>query len=430
MPEKSNETLEQILRGYLVSRRAEQFSFLASLVRVNSENPPGDVTRMVDKLKSMLGAMGFEVTGHPVDADAAAAIGREVYDNLVVTQSFGASPESGPHVVLAAQADTLPAGAGWSRDPQGAVIDEGRMFGRGVSEGKGDLAAYVLALQALRDCATELSGRISLMITFDGATGGDLGFQRLLADASALPDFAVVPGVAEAIGTTATGVLDLDVEIRGQAAPPGVPHLGADAIEATAAILRDLYKYRDSIGQRRSEVEGIGAPTLVVTEMSGGNGALSVPDRVDLVVDRRLLPEEDAGRVQSEITNIIGRAVVSVPGAICKVRRRRLLPAVVPGPSVDPLLERLRAAGDTVSGTRPGTFGTAFETPIRDFAKAGVPVVMYGAGNADSGGHMAARADEWLKLDSLRTATEVLVLALAEMLGAPATGDQESTTDP
>jgi succinyl-diaminopimelate desuccinylase len=430
MADKSNEP-ENItppsLGSFLVERRAEQFSFLSSLVRTNSENPPGETVAMAEKLTQLLNDMEFSVEAHPVDADAAAAQSRGAFENLVVSVPFGDESSAGPTIVLAAHMDTPPAGADWTRDPQGAEIDDGRMYGRGVSDGKGDLAAYVYALAALRECAAGLVGRVDIQVTFDGATGGDLGVKSLLDSGDQAPNFAIVPGAARAIGSTVTGVLDLDVVIKGASAPAGVPQAGADALEAAASVLAALYKYRDGLRGQKSEVEGIGSPTLVVTEIRGGDGALTVPDRVTLLVDRRLLPEEDAAVVENGLTNIIGRAVAAVSGVVGRVRRRRLLPAVLPGDAVAPLLDALSRAGKQVEDRRPAVYGAAFETLARDFAAAGVPVVLYGAGRVGGGrdgggGHMATRADEALELDDLRVATEVLAVALADLL-RPVKGD-------
>lgn len=416
MTGKSNAGFAEAIKAYLVGRRAEQFAFLSNMVRVNSENPPGQVAKLADKLVVMLESMELPVRRQPVDAERAAELGREPYDNLTVELEFGQSPGTGRHIVLAAHADTPPAGAGWTRLPQGAAIDDGRMFGRGVSEGKGDISAYVFAMAALKDCADGLSGRVELQITFDGITGSWLGAHKLLEVAGDRPDFAVVPGATDAVGATATGVLDLDVDVVGRAVPVGVPQGGADAIEATAIILAELYKHRGVLAKRRSEVEGIGAPTLVVTEVAGGDGALYVPDAVRLLVDRRLLPEEDPKVVQSELTNLIGRAVVAVPGVVCKVRRRRLLPAVVPSDKSEILVSALRDAVEQLGEPRPGIYGTAYETLAREFAAAGVPVAMFGTGEAGSVGRMALSTDESLKLDNVRVATEALALALAELL--------------
>ncbi|MBT6096421.1 MAG: M20/M25/M40 family metallo-hydrolase [Rhodospirillaceae bacterium] len=408
------------LRDYLVARRAEQFAFLSALVRINSENPPGHSAGVTRKLEELLLGQNFTIERRPVDADAAMALGREPYDMLSVSLEFGDDPAAGPMLVLACHADTAPAGQDWTHDPQGAAIDGGRMFGRGVSDGKGDLAAYVYALLAVRDCADGLQGRVQLLIGFDGASGGELGPHRLLAGADQQPNFAIVPGAARAIGTTATGVLDLDVSVKGVSAPAGSPQMGADALEGAAAVLSALYRHRDTLSTRTSEIEGIGSPTLVVTEIRGGEGALAVPGEVTMLVDRRLLPEEDAKAVESEVTNIIGRAAAPIQGVVCRVRRRRLLHAVVPGDEVSKLRDLISAVCEQVTEERPAVYGAAFETSARDFAAADVPVVMYGAGSVGATGHMATRPDEALVLDDLRVATEVLANAIIELLGGQA----------
>ncbi|MEK9753835.1 MAG: hypothetical protein VW338_11600 [Rhodospirillaceae bacterium] len=140
MTEKSNAAFADALKAYLVGRRAEQFAFLSNMVRINSENPPGDVGKLVDKLERMLMDLELPIRRLPVDADFAAEHGREPYDNLSVLLDFGDKPAAGPRIVLAAHADTPPAGPGWTRKPQSSAIDDGRMYGRGVSEGKGDIA--------------------------------------------------------------------------------------------------------------------------------------------------------------------------------------------------------------------------------------------------------------------------------------------------
>ena len=416
MAENSNATFAQSISEYLVGRRADQFALLSGLVRVNSENPPGDMAAISDKLQAVLATLDME-------AETLAS------GNLRVRIGFGDAPDDGPSLALCAHVDTPPVGAEWTRDPCGAEIESGRMFGRGASDGKGDLAAYLFALAAIRDCQADLAGTVDILITFDGATGGERGARRMLADGEMNPDFVVVPGTARAIGTTATGVLDMDVEVQGMAAPAGVPTSGADAMEGAASIMTALYRHRDTLGKHTSDIEGIGSPTLVITEVRGGEGALLVPDRVTLLVDRRLLPEEDAGAVERELTNIIGRAVVAAPGVRCKVRRRRLLPAAVPGTAVAQLVSDIQDEGERIADGRPGLYGAAFETPLRDFAAAGIPTVMYGAGGIESGRLTAVRANESLDLDDLRIATEVLANVIGRML-ANAVTDQAESNEP
>ncbi len=427
MADKSNELAIEALGDFLVSRQADQFAFLSALVRVNSENPPGNRGAMAAKLVELLEHLEFsaKVESPPNDREAkneSKRPGAPAPQFLTIEMAFGDDPDSGPKILLATHTDTPPAGSGWTRDPQGAEIDGGQIYGRGVSDGKGDLAAYVFAVLALNKCSAGLNGRVQLRVSLDSRDN----LPGLRAD------FAVVPGGAKAIGTTATGVLTLEVEINDINTPANVPNAGADAVEAAANVLAALYDHRDSLSKRSSDVVGIGAPTLVVPRIQGGEGALSVPNQVKLIIDRRLLPEEDASQVVSEITNIVGRAVVAIPGVVCKVRRLCHLPAIVPNDAVEPLLGVLRREGEQVVGKPLATYGTACETAARLYAGADVPVVMYGAGAVGSEECMATRADEALDLDDVRVATLVLARTLANLLSSTDPDDtfQDASIDP
>jgi len=427
MADKSNEPAIEALGDFLVNRRADQFAFLSALVRVNSENPPGNRAAMSAKLVDLLDHLELSAVVEPPLNDTEEKIeGKEAKapapQFLTIDLALGDDPDSGPKFVLATHTDTPPAGTGWTRDPQGAEIEGGQIYGRGVSYGKGDLAAYVFAVLALNKCSTGLNGRVQLRVSLDS--------RDVLPGVRA--DFAVVPGGAKAIGTTATGVLTLEVEINDINTPASVPNAGADAVEAAANVLAALYSHRDSLSKRLSDVVGIGAPTLFVTRIHGGEGALTVPNQVKLIIDRRLLPDEDATQVVSETTNIVGRAVVAIPGTVCKVRRLRYLPAIVPNDAVEPLLGVLRREGEQVVGEPLTTYGTACETPAHLYAGADVPVVMYGAGAVGLEECVATRADEALDLDDVRVATLVLARTLANLLSSTDPDDtvQDASIDP
>jgi len=416
------------IREYLVGCRADQFGFLKSLVSVPSENPPGDGAAIRARVIELLVAFDLVADVLDVPDEAAAAAGYEDHANLVVRRVFG----DGPVVVLSAHLDTAPAGDNWQHNPFGAEIIDGRMYGRGVSDGKGDLAAYLFALRALAEVADDLQGSVELHLTFDEVAGGELGAKWILAAMADKPALAIVPGVARAMGTESTAVLNLAVEIQGRAAPAGQPRSGADALEATAPVLAALYAYRDGLNEIISETPGIGAPTMVVTEISGGDSPLTVPDRVSLSIDRRILPEESADNVEAEMTNIIGRSVAQVPGVICKVRRHRFLPGMKSGEMSRDLIQTMGGHLEALLGEAPATYGVARETVARHYTAAGVPAILYGAGPSFDNAANPAGPDESLALDDLRISTEVIALALAEWLKASpivSTGDDLKIDD-
>ncbi|MDD9877316.1 MAG: M20/M25/M40 family metallo-hydrolase, partial [Magnetovibrio sp.] len=248
------QTNRERINAYLVARRADQFAFLTEIVKVPSENPPGETTAIRERLVDAMAAL--ELTPDVLKVETESAGEAADLRNLIVRREFG----DGPTLALSAHVDTAPVGQRWTRQPFAAAIEDGRLYGRGASDGKGDLAAYVFALLALEEISGDLAGAVELHVTFDGFGGGELGPRWLLESGATQPDWVIVPGRAGAVGTATTGVLNLDVEIRGWLAPAGNPSAGADALEGAAHVLTALYAHRDELRARLSETEGIGAP--------------------------------------------------------------------------------------------------------------------------------------------------------------------------
>src|SRR5258708_18211886 len=120
-------TAHTILEHWLDARHAEAVAFLAELVKVPSDTPPGDNAPHAQRAAALLEAIGFEVERHEVPAATVAAAGLRSITNLIVRQRFGA----GPTVALNAHGDLVPPGSGWTPEPYGAQIHDGRLYRRG-----------------------------------------------------------------------------------------------------------------------------------------------------------------------------------------------------------------------------------------------------------------------------------------------------------
>src|ERR1700726_3126830 len=154
------------------AKRDEEVSFLAELVKVPSDNPPGDCKAHAERAAGLLEALGFTVERHPVPAELARANGMISATNLIVRHRFGAG---GKVIALNAHGDVVPPGEGWSVDPYGALIKDGVMYGRGVAVSKSDFATYAFALKALRESGIPLKGAVELHLTYDEESGGAIG---------------------------------------------------------------------------------------------------------------------------------------------------------------------------------------------------------------------------------------------------------------
>ena len=409
-----NEQAIKSVEAYLHSHRDEQTNFLAELVKVPSDNPPGDCAAHGERAAALLEAMGLKVERDVVPQAEVHANGMISATNLIVRHKFA----DGPTIALNAHGDVVPPGLGWSVNPYGAVVKDGFMFGRGVAVSKSDFATYTYALLALRASGAELHGTVELHFTYDEEAGGMIGPARILDKGLSKPDYALSAGFSYAVTTAHNGCLHLEVEVVGKSAHAARPDTGVDALEAATALLSQLYAIRKTYAGRKSKVEGIDSPTLTIGLISGGINTNVVPDKVTMRLDRRIIPEENAAEVEATLTQQIKAALATWPGITCNVRRIMLATPFVPMPGQEKLVAAITKHATRIMGEEVKTVGVPIYTDARLYSSAGVSTVLYGAGPhtlLEANGH---RADEKLKLDDLQKATRVVALALLELLGA------------
>jgi len=400
------------IEDYLAGQRDNQTRFLAELVKVPSDNPPGDCAAHGARAAELLENLGFKVERHPVPADVVRANGMISATNLVVRERFG----PGPTIALNAHGDVVPPGLGWTVDPYGATIKDGFMYGRGVAVSKSDFATYGYALLALKACGAKLAGTVELHLTYDEETGGNIGPGWLLAQRISRPDFAISAGFAYGITTAHNGCLHLEVEIVGKSAHAARPDTGIDALEAATGVLTDLYAIRRTYAAKKSKVDGIDTATLTVGLISGGINTNVVPDKVTFRVDRRIIPEENPAEAEAALTRQIRESAAKWPGIACNIRRILLAVPFVPIPGQEKLVAAIARHATPIMGEDVKPHGVPIYTDARLYSTAGIPTVLYGAGPhtlLEANGH---RADEKLRLDDLYKATRVVALALADLL--------------
>jgi acetylornithine deacetylase/succinyl-diaminopimelate desuccinylase-like protein len=400
-------------------------AFLAELVKVPSDNPPGDCAPHAARAQALLEALGFEVEVHAVPAAAVRANGMISATNLVVRSRFG---DGGPTIALNAHGDVVPPGEGWTHDPYGAdIVDDPQhgatMYGRGVAVSKSDFATYAYALLALRALAAQgerLDGAVELHFTYDEEAGGEIGPHWLIERGISKPDLAVSAGFSYAVTTAHNGCLHLEVVVHGRQGHAAMPERGVDALAAATQILSALYASRDALKSRVSTTRGIAHPTLNVGLIQGGINTNVVPDKVTFRLDRRIIPEESPATAEAELRALIETSAAAIPGIRIEIRRILLSLPLVKLPGAGPLVEALQRHGERFFGTPIAEHGVPIYTDARHYTAAGIPTVLYGAGPrtlAEANGH---GADENLRLEDLRRATKTVAATLAELLRATA----------
>ncbi len=403
--------------------REEQTHFLAELVRVPSDNPPGDCAPHALRAAELLEAMGFTVERHPVPDDVVAACGMKSAISLVVRQRFGDG--RGSVIALNAHGDVVPPGLGWSTDPYGAEIRAGWMYGRGAAVSKSDFATYAYALRALREHPEGLDGTVELHFTYDEETGGAIGPEWLLAQGISKPDLAISAGFSYAITTAHNGCLHLEVECVGKSAHAARPETGYDALHAATDIMAGLYGLRKGYAQHRSSIAGIDHPTLVIGLIAGGINTNVVPDKVKFRIDRRIIPDENPEQVEHDLVEFIRQAAEAHPTIRVRTRRIILARPFVPLPGQERLVGAIQAHAARVLGETIAPLGSPLYTDARHYSAAGIPTVLYGAGPRSMLEANAHRADERVLLEDVHRATEIIACALRDLL---AVASHQATT--
>jgi succinyl-diaminopimelate desuccinylase len=392
----------------------EEVRFLQELVRVPTDTPPGNNAPHAERTAELLQAFGFEAERHAVPSAQVQAAGLASITNLVVRRAYGA----GRTVGLNAHGDVVPPGEGWTHDPYGGEVVDGKLFGRAAAVSKCDFATFTFAVRALEALKLPLQGRAELYFTYDEEFGGELGPGWLLEQGVVKPDLLIAAGFSYQVVTGHNGCLQMEVTVHGKMGHAAVPDTAVDALQAANRILTALYDqntmYRREI---RSQVKGITHPYVNVGLIQGGTNTNVVPGKVVLKVDRRMIPEENPAEVEATLHRVMRDAVQGMPGITVEIKRLLMAHALKPLAGNQPLVQALCAHASAVFGEPIEDSGTPLYTDARLFCERGIPAVLYGCGPRTVLESNAKRADEHIELQDLRRATKVVARALADLLG-------------
>jgi succinyl-diaminopimelate desuccinylase len=391
----------------------EEVRFLQALVRVPTDTPPGNNAPHAERAAELLDAMGLPAAKFAVPQAEVQAAGLQSITNLLVRRTYG----EGKTVLLNAHGDVVPPGEGWSKDPYGGEIEDGKIYGRATAVSKCDFATYAFALRALEAVAKPTQGSVELLFTYDEEFGGEVGPAWMLQHGHIKPDLMVAAGFSYQVITAHNGCLQLEVTVHGKMAHAAIPDSGVDALQGAVAILNTLYAQNTLYRQVRSKVEGITHPYLNVGTITGGTNTNVIPGLVSFKVDRRMIPEENPAEVEATLRALIAEAAASCPGITVDVKRLLLARAMQPLPGNQPLVAAIQTHGKAVFGEDIPALGTPLYTDVRIFCEAGIPGVIYGAGPRTVLESHAKRADERLDLEDLRRATKVMARALHDLVG-------------
>ncbi len=422
--------MENELTHRIDTMRDDLIALTQDLVRIPTLNPPGEnYLAICEYLETRLSAFGFETQlirafGSPGDSE------RYPRWNLVARHNGSGSGEC---VHFNSHHDVVAVGSGWTKDPFGGEIADGRVYGRGTCDMKGGLAASIIAAEAFIACNPNYTGAIEISATADEESGGFGGVAYLAEKGFFSPSrvqHVIIPEPLnkDRICLGHRGVYWAEIETHGQIAHGSMPFLGDCAVRHMGAVLQELENTLfPALAKKRTDMpvvpEGARQSTMNINSIHGGEPELDdytglpapcVPHSARMIVDRRFLIEEDLGTVKSEIRDILEHLSATRPGFSYEIQDlHEVLPTMTDRSA--PVVTATERAISQVLGLQadyvisPGTYDQKHIDRIGLLKNC----IAYGPGILD----LAHQPDEWVGIEDMVDSAKVMALVLQDLLG-------------
>jgi succinyl-diaminopimelate desuccinylase len=418
---------EQLFRA-IEARTDDLVALTADLIRFPTVNPPGDAyTPCAEFIGERMRRSGFETTlirgeGAPGDSD------RYPRTNVIARREGG---RPGPTVHFNSHIDVVEAGEGWTLDPFGGAVKDGRVYGRGACDMKGGLAASIIAVEAFLEVNPDHPGAIEVSGTVDEESGGFGGvaylaklgyFSKPRVDHVIIPE----PLNKDRICLGHRGVWWAEIETKGTIAHGSMPFLGDSAIRHMGAVLHafeeELFPALDQKQTRTPVVpEGARRSTMNINSVHGGQTedffpglpAPNVPDSCRIVIDRRFLLEENIQTVKGEVLSILERLKKDRPRFDYVVKDlMEVLPLMTERDA--PVAAAIAAGIREVLGKEPDYVVSPGTYDQKHIARIGHlhDCVAYGPGILD----LAHTPDEWVGIADMVESAKVMAMSLDSLL--------------
>jgi succinyl-diaminopimelate desuccinylase len=410
--------------GGLVAEDVLEYSIglLKRLISIPTVAPQGEhYGEAAELLARELEALGFHVDVIKVPASYQESNCRHASrePRFIVYARSGTG--GGPVVHFNGHYDVVPGGPGWEvTEPFKPVISNGRLYGRGAIDMKGGIAAVLGSLKANKDRIPSYPFSVEAAFVPDEEIGGDCGtgyLTRVVLEGRS-PDYVLIP---EPRGLKNPwhghkGAVWVRVRVKGRTAHGSTHWLGRNAFLEASLVALELQSLMASrLAGKRSKYrvvpEEASRPTAMIGGVAGvvgGGKTNQVPGEFEFSIDRRLIPEEDAGLVYEEIADMVRMSSIKY-GAEARVDAELLMnPAInEPGVLYEALREAARRAGISVEEpvVCPGGLDMWYYTT------RGSRALAYGPS-----GELAHAPDEYIDLGELRSLIAVYSLTL-DLLG-------------
>jgi succinyl-diaminopimelate desuccinylase len=401
------------------SDRDELVGFLRGFLRARSPNPPGDTREAAAYVTSYLKEKGipFKVLGPDNEKP-----------NIVSSFSSG----KGRRLVLNGHMDVFPVGdgTGWSHDPWGGELVDGKVYGRGACDMKAGTTAMIYTYVVLHELMSEMMGGATLTVVSDEESGGRLGSGWLVENVpEVMGDCCVTvePSSPYTLRFGEKGILWLRVTVRTLGGHGAYTHTSANAIKIASRLITDLetlkyipVHYPENLAKALKEGRDAAERALgrggadVMSKVSVNIGVCSGGVKVNVIprecmfeVDLRLPP----GLVKEDVMHHVERIVAGYPEAEVDAFR-------YDGPlwsQPDGEMAMILRGNARLLGVDPKPIVSLGGSDLKFWRQRGTPSYYYGLTN-----HGMGTIDEYAVVDELLHVTKVHLASAYEYLSSRA----------
>ena len=423
-------SLTDRLDAAVMARRDDLIALTQDLIRIPTLNPPGDnYLEICEYLDRRLGAQGFQTElvrayGAPGDSD------KHPRWNIVARRE---GAYKGECVHFNSHIDVVEVGRGWTTDPFGGELKDGKIYGRGACDMKGGLAASIIAAEAFLAVCPDFAGAIEISGTADEESGGFGGVAYLAEKGFFSPErvqHVIIPEPLnkDRICLGHRGVWWAEIETHGEIAHGSMPFLGDCAVRHMGAVVAEMEtSLFPALAQKRTDMpvvpDGAKQSTLNINSIHGGEDeqeddytglpAPCVPDSCRMVIDRRFLIEEDIDEVREEVMQVL-RTVAERRATFRYdvTELHRVLPTMTEKSA--PVVQVVaKAIADTMGKeadyvVSPGTYDQKHIDRIGKLKNC----IAYGPGILD----LAHKPDEYVGVDDMLDSAKVMGRSLIALL--------------
>lgn len=433
--------------SYLEEQRDDMVRFLQKLVRIDTQVPPGlNYDKICKVMADRFREYGCDVNIHDATERYLKLSGKDLMAlegprSNVVARYRGKTGR--PVLHISAHIDTAAIQEeGWTVDPLGGKVTEdnpygtshydrggGYIWGRGVSDDKGECVAMTYALEALHELGVELKGDLILTGNCDEEIGGVAGLGYLIREGIVSADYGIqLDGSITGIGLAAQGRTRFLVRTLGKSYHGQLPILGVNAIEKMSKINVALNDYwRNVLLKRQKAVPGIELPgrlrevgvdkltaMLNIGTIKGGVQGATVPDRCEEEVLRGMIPGETFEDVRDEFISVIEGVKATDADLRYEVEIINTREGYVMSPE-HPYIQEAKAIVKEVLGRELPFTGTLASTDMNYQVNDGrMPCFSFGVGGPYSNGH---KQDESVAVDEIVECAKVVALVCMRKLG-------------